>query len=81
MLGLVPVSDDDRRADVDPDDGDDDDEVAWEEHVAWREVAGFVVITRVDVAKRRYELLTPSPGKLPSRVAIAGSVEWNEDDM
>lgn len=78
MLGLVPVSDDDRRP---AEDVDEDDDVAWEEHIAWREVAGFVVITKVDVAKRRYELLTPSPGKLPSRVAIAGNVEWNEDDM
>lgn len=35
--------------------------------------------TKIDVAKRKYELLTPSPGRLPSRVAIVGSVEWVED--
>jgi polyribonucleotide 5'-hydroxyl-kinase len=35
--------------------------------------------TKIDTAKRKYELLTPSPGRLPSRVAIAGSVEWIEE--
>jgi polyribonucleotide 5'-hydroxyl-kinase len=36
--------------------------------------------TKVDTAKRKFELLTPSPGKLPSRVALVGSVEWIEVD-
>lgn len=35
--------------------------------------------TKIDTVKRKYELLTPSPGRLPSRVAIVGSVEWVED--
>lgn len=43
-------------------------------------VCSFVDRTKVDTVKRKYELLTPSPGKLPSRVAIVGSVEWIEGD-
>lgn len=35
--------------------------------------------TKIDTVKRKYELLTPSPGRLPSRVAIVGSVEWIEE--
>ncbi len=34
----------------------------------------------IDTTKRKYTILSPSPGKLPSKVAIAGSVEWLEDD-
>lgn len=62
-------------------DEDADNEPAWKENIGWREICGFVMITRVDVAKRRYELLTPSPGKLPSKVAIAGNLEWAEEDV
>jgi hypothetical protein len=36
--------------------------------------------TKVDVAKRKYELLTPAPGKLPTRFAVVGNVEWIEVD-
>lgn len=54
----------------------DEDEVPYREEIAQREVLGFVVITAVDTLKRKYTILSPSPGKLPSTVAIAGSIEW-----
>lgn len=54
----------------------DEDEVPYREEIAQREVLGFVVITAIDTLKRKYTILSPSPGKLPSTVAIAGSIEW-----
>ncbi|KAJ9109036.1 hypothetical protein QFC21_000362 [Naganishia friedmannii] len=63
----------------DDDEEDEDEEPIWKEEIGWREVCGFLTITKIDTAKRKYELLTPSPGRLPSRVAIAGSVEWIEE--
>ncbi|KAG7530491.1 hypothetical protein FFLO_04981 [Filobasidium floriforme] len=106
ILGLVMVSDEDKRTDLPPrkvkevkkeetkqegdvkeevkaEEGDDDEEEEepiWKEEIGWREVCGFLTITKVDTAKRKFELLTPSPGKLPSRVALVGSVEWIEVD-
>ncbi|KAJ9103683.1 hypothetical protein QFC20_004686 [Naganishia adeliensis] len=60
-------------------DEDENDEPIWKEEIGWREVCGFLTITKIDTVKRKYELLTPSPGRLPSRVAIVGSVEWIEE--
>lgn len=53
-----------------------EDEVPFREEIGWREVLGFVVITGVDALKRKYTVLSPSPGKLPSTIAIAGQIEW-----
>ncbi|KAJ9125374.1 hypothetical protein QFC22_000334 [Naganishia vaughanmartiniae] len=66
-------------AEADDEEEDEDEEPIWKEEIGWREVCGFLTITKIDTAKRKYELLTPSPGRLPSRVAIAGSVEWIEE--
>jgi polyribonucleotide 5'-hydroxyl-kinase len=38
------------------------------------------ISTNVDAAKRKFSVLAPSPGRLPSKVAIAGSIEWVEDE-
>ncbi|EIW67326.1 hypothetical protein M231_02531 [Tremella mesenterica] len=59
---------------------DDLDDVPYKEEVGWREVLGFVVITNIDSQRRKYTLLSPTPGKLPSTVAIAGSVEWVDSE-
>lgn len=32
--------------------------------------------TAVDTIRKKYTVLSPSPGKLPSKVAIAGAIEW-----
>ncbi len=34
----------------------------------------------IDTAKRKFTVLSPSPGKLPTKVAIAGAIEWLEDE-
>lgn len=61
-------------------DEDEDEEPRWEEHISWREVVGFVSIAGIDTAKRKFTVLSPSPGKLPTKVAIAGAIEWLEDE-
>ncbi|ODN92739.1 protein Clp1 [Cryptococcus wingfieldii CBS 7118] len=55
---------------------DEDDEVPYKEEIGTREVLGFIVITAIDTVKKKYTVLSPSPGKLPSTVAIAGHIEW-----
>ncbi|ORY35433.1 hypothetical protein BCR39DRAFT_509714 [Naematelia encephala] len=57
-------------------DAEDEDEVPYIEEVGWREVLGFIVITGIDHQKKKYTVLAPSPGRLPSTVALAGSIEW-----
>ena len=32
--------------------------------------------TAIDTMRKKYTILSPSPGRLPSTVAIAGSIEW-----
>ncbi|WWD18985.1 hypothetical protein CI109_103442 [Kwoniella shandongensis] len=55
---------------------EDMEEVPFKEEIGTREVLGFIVITGIDHQKKKYTVLSPSPGKLPSTVAIAGSIEW-----
>ncbi|KAK8854866.1 hypothetical protein IAR55_003605 [Kwoniella newhampshirensis] len=55
---------------------EDMEEVPYREEIGTREVLGFIVITGIDPQKKKYTVLSPSPGKLPSTVAIAGSIEW-----
>ncbi|WRT68306.1 uncharacterized protein IL334_005282 [Kwoniella shivajii] len=55
---------------------EDMEEVPFREEIGKREVLGFIVITAIDAQKKKYTVLSPSPGKLPSTVAIAGFVEW-----
>ncbi|WWD02415.1 hypothetical protein V865_000454 [Kwoniella europaea PYCC6329] len=55
---------------------EDMEEVPFKEEIGTREVLGFIVITAIDTLKKKYTVLSPSPGKLPSTVAIAGSIEW-----
>ncbi|WWC63199.1 uncharacterized protein I303_105799 [Kwoniella dejecticola CBS 10117] len=57
-------------------DEEDMEEVPFVEEIGTREVLGFIVITAVDAQKKKYTVLSPSPGKLPSTVALAGSIEW-----
>ncbi|WVF72692.1 mRNA cleavage and polyadenylation factor Clp1 [Kwoniella sp. CBS 6097] len=54
----------------------DAEEVPFVEEIGTREVLGFIVITGIDAQKKKYTVLSPSPGKLPSTVALAGSIEW-----
>ncbi len=36
--------------------------------------------TGIDPQRKKYTVLSPSPGKLPSTVAIAGSIEWVDSE-
>jgi polyribonucleotide 5'-hydroxyl-kinase len=36
----------------------------------------LIYSTAVDTIRKKYTVLSPSPGKLPSKVAIAGAIEW-----
>ncbi|BEI81932.1 hypothetical protein CcaverHIS002_0210920 [Cutaneotrichosporon cavernicola] len=54
-----------------------EDEVPFREEIGWREVLGFVVITAIDTQRKKYTILSPSPGRLPSTIALAGhGIEW-----
>eukprot|EP00128_Syssomonas_multiformis_P012605 Colp12_sorted_trinity150504_noHs@8381 len=41
-------------------------------------VAGFVYVSHVDVAKEKLTILSPSPGALPSRILLSGTIKWME---
>eukprot|EP00276_Gloeochaete_wittrockiana_P014102 CAMPEP_0184333008 /NCGR_PEP_ID=MMETSP1089-20130417/2094_1 /TAXON_ID=38269 ORGANISM="Gloeochaete wittrockiana, Strain SAG46.84" /NCGR_SAMPLE_ID=MMETSP1089 /ASSEMBLY_ACC=CAM_ASM_000445 /LENGTH=431 /DNA_ID=CAMNT_0026656627 /DNA_START=221 /DNA_END=1516 /DNA_ORIENTATION=+ len=41
-------------------------------------LAGFLYVTDVDVEKQRITCLAPSPGPLPSRYVIVGTLKWFE---
>lgn len=36
--------------------------------------------TAIDSQKKKYTVLSPSPGFLPSKVAIAGQIEWVDSE-
>jgi len=59
---------------------EDEDEVPYKEEIGWREVLGFIVITGIDLQRKKYTVLSPNPGKLPSTVALAGSIEWVDSE-
>ncbi|EGG05280.1 uncharacterized protein MELLADRAFT_88142 [Melampsora larici-populina 98AG31] len=41
-------------------------------------VLGFVHLAGMDLVKRKYTILSPLPGRLPRKAAIAGSLEWTD---
>ncbi|ESQ49618.1 hypothetical protein EUTSA_v10020725mg [Eutrema salsugineum] len=41
-------------------------------------VSGFVYVTEVDVQRKKITFLAPSPGALPSKFLVAGSLSWLE---
>lgn len=41
-------------------------------------VAGFIYVTEVDMANKRFTYLAPGSGELPSRNLLAGSLKWIE---
>ncbi|KAI4320436.1 hypothetical protein MLD38_033918 [Melastoma candidum] len=41
-------------------------------------VAGFVYVTDVDVQRKKITFLAPSPGELPSKLLIMGTLTWLE---
>jgi polyribonucleotide 5'-hydroxyl-kinase len=36
--------------------------------------------TGIDAQRRKYTVLSPSTGRLPSTVALAGSIEWVDSE-
>ncbi|XP_078177523.1 CLP-similar protein 3 isoform X2 [Carex rostrata] len=41
-------------------------------------VAGFIYVTDIDIQRRKITYLAPSPGDLPSKILIIGSLTWLE---
>lgn len=50
----------------------------YDEEVLDLPVVGFLVVTSLDMAKRKMTILSPSPMVFAGRTAIRGSVEWQE---
>uniref|UniRef100_A0A7S1EUV0 Protein CLP1 homolog n=1 Tax=Timspurckia oligopyrenoides TaxID=708627 RepID=A0A7S1EUV0_9RHOD len=48
------------------------------EEVTEKPVYGFVAVTKVDTDRKQITVLSPSPGKLPGKFLITGSVKWLE---
>ncbi|KAF8511121.1 Pre-mRNA cleavage complex II protein Clp1-domain-containing protein [Hysterangium stoloniferum] len=42
------------------------------------DVAGFLVVTAIDTNSRQMTVLSPGPGSLHGRIALVGSLEWQE---
>jgi polyribonucleotide 5'-hydroxyl-kinase len=84
------------EAEEEKDEDEDEDEVPYIEDIGTREVAGFIVMsvpidfgscaelingsTGIDTQRRKYTILSPTPGRLPSTVALAGSIEWVDSE-
>ncbi|KAG8760525.1 Cleavage polyadenylation factor subunit clp1 [Ceratobasidium sp. 428] len=49
-----------------------------DEAILKQEVAGFLIVTAIDMQRRKITVLSPSPGSLSGRVALAGSLEWQD---
>ncbi|KAJ1308731.1 hypothetical protein OPQ81_004422 [Rhizoctonia solani] len=43
-----------------------------------QEVSGFLIVTAVDIPRRKITVLAPSQGSLVGRVALIGSLEWQD---
>ncbi|GJP46082.1 hypothetical protein CLOM_g5414 [Closterium sp. NIES-68] len=41
-------------------------------------IAGFICITQVDLAKGKFMFIAPSPGPLPGKILLFGSLTWVE---
>ena len=47
-----------------------------EQDVLLKNIYGLVYVSAVDVEKKEITLLSPSPGSLPSKYLVVGSLEW-----
>ncbi|QRW01531.1 mRNA cleavage and polyadenylation factor CLP1 [Ceratobasidium sp. AG-Ba] len=43
-----------------------------------QEVSGFLIVTAINMQQRKITVLSPSSGSLSGRVALAGSLEWQD---
>ncbi|KAH7107704.1 Pre-mRNA cleavage complex II protein Clp1-domain-containing protein [Auriculariales sp. MPI-PUGE-AT-0066] len=57
-------------------DGDGD---GHDQQLALHDIAGFVIITSIDITSRKMTVLSPTSGSLAGRVALVGSLEWQEN--
>ncbi|KAG8802925.1 Cleavage polyadenylation factor subunit clp1 [Serendipita sp. 400] len=53
-------------------------EMDIEEAILDADVLGFVVITSIDTENNRFTVLVPSAASLAGRVALTGSIQWQE---
>lgn len=49
-----------------------------ERQVAVAPIRGFVHVQSIDAAKKRMTVLAPSAGRLPSKTALLGSLDWQD---
>lgn len=49
-----------------------------EENIAGAPLYGFIHVIKIDVDRSTFTVLSPSPGKLPSRFLVAGDLKWIE---
>lgn len=57
---------------------DGDERERYDEEVLDLGVVGFLVVTAIDIPRRKMTILSPSPMVFAGRTAIRGSVEWQE---
>jgi len=50
----------------------------YDEEILDLTVAGFLIITSIDMPNRKMTVLSPSQGTLTGRTAIVGSFEWQD---
>lgn len=49
-----------------------------EKRVAESNVRGYIHVQSIDVAKKRMTVLAPAVGRLPSKTALIGSLDWQD---
>lgn len=49
-----------------------------EDEVVGMSVAGFVNVTKVDLEKKRFLMISPVPGRLPKQTLLLGNIKWME---
>jgi len=53
-------------------------EDASDEEILECDVAGFLIVTAIDIPNRKMTILAPLPGSLAGHIAVAGSFEWQD---
>ncbi|KAF8912084.1 Pre-mRNA cleavage complex II protein Clp1-domain-containing protein [Gymnopilus junonius] len=55
-----------------------DENERYDEEILDLSVVGFLVVTNIDIAKRKMTILAPNRGSFTGRTAVVGSFEWQE---
>ncbi|TDL25011.1 Clp1-domain-containing protein [Rickenella mellea] len=55
-----------------------DENERYDEEVLDLDVVGFIIVTALDIPNRKMTVLSPSPGSITGRIALMGSLEYQE---